>query len=78
MNQLKAQLQAQGLAIDELEVSVAHDSYADGDTYHAAEAAKMPESRNGTDFDDESLEKPAPSQFQSRSAMAETAIDYFA
>jgi flagellar hook-length control protein FliK len=78
LNQLKAELQAQGLKIDSLEVSVAHDSYAEGDTHHADQIAKVQEVRNGTDFDDESSEKQTQSQFQGGGAMAENAIDYFA
>jgi flagellar hook-length control protein FliK len=78
LNQLKAQLQAQGLAIGELEVSVAHDSYSDGDTTNADKIAKVQDIRNSTDFDNESSEKPTQSQFRGGSAIAETAIDYFA
>ena len=78
LNQLKAQLQAQGLAIDELEVSVAHDSYSDGDTYNADKIAKVQEVRNVADFDDESSAKPTQSQIRGGGAIKETAIDYFA
>ncbi|MEJ2101332.1 MAG: flagellar hook-length control protein FliK, partial [Desulfobacterales bacterium] len=78
LNQLKAQLQAQGLAIDELEVSVAHDFYSDGDTYNADKIAKVQEARNVADFDDESSAKQTQSQFRGGGAIEETAIDYFA
>ena len=78
LNQLKAQLQAQGLAIDELEVSVAHDSYSDGDTYNADKIAKVQEVRNVADFDDESSAKQTQSQVRGSGAIKETAIDYFA
>jgi flagellar hook-length control protein FliK len=78
LHQLKAELQAQGLNIDELEVSVAHDSYAGGDAHQAAEAPKAQAAGNSNDFDDEPSEKITQSQFRDRGPMAETAIDYFA
>jgi flagellar hook-length control protein FliK len=77
LHQLKTELQTQGLDIDELEVSVAHDSHTESDTHQTAETAKVQAARNGTDFDDESSEKPGQSQSVG-GAMAETAIDYFA
>jgi flagellar hook-length control protein FliK len=77
LHQLKAELQNQGLDIDELEVSVAHDSHTQGDTHQTAETAKVQAAGNGTDFDDGSSEKPGQSQSMG-GAMAETAIDYFA
>ena len=77
LHQLKAELQNQGLDIDELEVSVAHDSHTQGDTHQTAETAKVQAARNGSDFDDGSSEKPDQSQSMG-GAMAETAIDYFA
>jgi len=77
LHQLKAELQTQGLDIDELEVSVAHDSHTQGDTHQTAETAKVQAAGNGTDFDDGSSEKPGQSQSMG-GAMAETAIDYFA
>jgi hypothetical protein len=77
LHQLKAELQTRGLNIDELEVSVAHDSHTEGDTHQTAETAKVQAARNGTDFDDGSSEKPGQSQ-SIGDAMAETAIDYFA
>ena len=77
LHQLKAELQNQGLNIDELEVSVAHDSHTQGDTHQTAETAKVQAARNGTDFDDGSSEKPGQSQ-SIGGAMTETAIDYFA
>jgi len=78
LHQLRTVLQAQGLDIEELEVSVAHDSHAEGDTHQAAEVAKVQAVRNGTDFDDGSSDEPALSPSLGNSAMAETAIDYFA
>jgi hypothetical protein len=77
LHQLKAELQTRGLDIDELEVSVAHDSHTEDDTHQTAETAKVQAARNGTDFDDGSSEKPGQSQ-SIGDAMAETAIDYFA
>jgi flagellar hook-length control protein FliK len=78
LHQLKAELQAQGLDIDELEVSVAHDSHAEGDTHESAEAAKLQAVKNGSDSDDGSSEELNESQSQGGGPMAETAIDYFA
>jgi hypothetical protein len=78
LHQLRTVLQAQGLDIEELEVSVAHDSHAEGDTHQAAEVAKAQAARNGTDFDDGSSDEPALSPSLGNSVMAETAIDFFA
>jgi flagellar hook-length control protein FliK len=78
LHQLRTVLQAQGLDIEELEVSVAHDSHAEGDTHQAAEVAKAQAARNGIDFDDGSSDEPALSPSLGNSVMAETAIDYFA
>lgn len=78
LHQLKAVLQAQGLDINELEVSVAHDSHGEGDTRQAAEAAKALAARDSSDLDDGSSEKQVQSQFRGGGATAETAIDYFA
>ena len=78
LHQLKAELQAQGLDIDELEVSVAHDSYAGGDAHQTAEAPKAQAAVNSNDFDDEPSEKITQSQFRDRGPRTETAIDYFA
>jgi hypothetical protein len=70
-------LQTRGLNIDELEVSVAHDSHTEGDTHQTAETAKVQAARNGTDIDDGSSEKPGQSQ-SIGGAMTEKAVDYFA
>jgi len=78
LNQLKAELQAQGLKIDSLEVSVGHDSYAEGDTHQAAEVAKVQAVTSDTDLDDEWPDKSMQSQTQGGGPMAETGIDYFA
>ena len=78
LHQLKAVLQAQGLDINELEVSVAHDSHGEGDTRQAAEAAKALAARDSSDLDDGSSEKQVQSQLRGGGATAETSIDYFA
>lgn len=80
LNQLKAELQAQGLEIDELEVSVAHDSYADGDDLHqkTAEIAKFRDASGNDAADEEPSEKRKQSQNANGEANGETAIDYFA
>jgi len=78
LHQLKANLQAQGLDIDELEVSVAHDSHAEGDLHQKAEAAKFQAAKSGTGSDGESSEEPGQTQSRDGNPMAETAIDYFA
>jgi flagellar hook-length control protein FliK len=78
LHQLKADLQAQGLDIDELEVSVAHDSHAERDVHQDARAAGSQTVKNGTDSDDGSAEGPGQTQTRDSGPMAETAIDYFA
>jgi flagellar hook-length control protein FliK len=78
LHQLKANLQAQGLDIDELEVSVAHDSHAEGDLHQKAEAAKFQAAKSGPGSDGESSEEPGQTQSRDGNPMAETAIDYFA
>jgi hypothetical protein len=78
LHQLKADLQAQGLDIDELEVSVAHDSHEEADTRQSAENAKVQAVRGFTDLDDGPSEKPGQSQSQGGGATSETAVDFFA
>jgi hypothetical protein len=78
MNQLKAELQAQGLEIGELDVSVAHDSHMEGNAHQTAEATKLHIMKNSADFDDAAPEKPSQLQSRGGGAMAQTAIDYFA
>ncbi len=77
MHQLKADLQALGLDIDELEVSVAHDSHAERDVHQNAEAAELQAVKNGTDSDGESSEEPGQTQPRDDGPVAETAIDFF-
>jgi flagellar hook-length control protein FliK len=78
LHQLKTELQAQGLDIDELEVSVSHDSHAERDVQQNAEAAKRQAGKTGTDSEDGSSEEPGQTQSRDGDQMAETAIDYFA
>jgi flagellar hook-length control protein FliK len=78
LHQLKSDLQAQGLDIDELEVSIAYDSRAEGDLHQNAEAAKRQSLKNGTDSDDGSSEEPGQTQSRDGGPVTETTIDYFA
>ena len=78
LQQLKADLQSQGLNIDELEVSVAHDSHTERDVHQNSETAKLQAGKTGTDSDGGSAEASGQTQSQDSRPMAETAIDYFA
>jgi flagellar hook-length control protein FliK len=79
LNQLKAELQAQGLQIDALEVSVANDSYADGNANQKpAQSAKHMELSDAAAAVDGSQDKPRLSPNDNGGANGETAIDYFA
>jgi flagellar hook-length control protein FliK len=79
LNQLKAALQAQGLQIDALEVSVAHDSHADEDlNQKTAEIAKIRGLSDAAASDDGPSEKTKTSQSGNGEANGEAAIDYFA
>ncbi|MEJ2729223.1 MAG: flagellar hook-length control protein FliK [Deltaproteobacteria bacterium] len=78
LHQLKADLQAQGLNIDELEVSVAHDSHAGGDLHQNAAASRLQAVKNRNEGDDGSAERPAQTQSPDGGAMAQSAVDYFA
>jgi hypothetical protein len=78
LHQLKAELQSQGLDIDELEVSVAHDSHAERDVHQKAEAAKLQAGKTGADSDDGSSEASGQTKSRNSGHMVETAIDYFA
>lgn len=78
LHQLKADLQAQGLDIDELEVSVAHDSHAERDVHQKAQAAKLQAGETGADSDDESSQETGQTQSRIDGPTADTAIDYFA
>jgi flagellar hook-length control protein FliK len=79
LNQLKADLQAQGLKIDQLEVSVAHDSRADDDQHQkAAEARRARALKNSRSPVDAAAEEQTDVHTGRGDGMAETAIDYFA
>ncbi len=79
LNQLKAELQAQGLKVDELEVSVAHDSRADDDQHQkAAEARRARALKNSRLSDDAATEEQTNVHTGRGDGIAETAIDYFA
>jgi len=77
LNQLKADLQAQGLKVDELEVSVAHDSHS-GKNQTPAEASKSSALRDDPASDDGQSEEQIESQADGSESIAENAIDYFA
>ena len=78
LHQLRADLQAQGLNIDQLEVSVANDFHAGGDLHQNAETARLQAVRNGIDGDDGSAERPAQAQPLDGGEMEQSAVDYFA
>ena len=79
LNQLKAELQAQGLEVDELEVSVAHDSRADDDLYQkAAEARRVRASKSKRHSIDATAEEQHVTQSVRGHGLAESAIDFFA
>jgi flagellar hook-length control protein FliK len=79
LNQLKAELQAQGLKVDELEVSVAHDSGADGDKHQkAAEVLRTRALKNSRLSVDADAEEQIDARTGRGDGITETAIDYFA
>jgi hypothetical protein len=78
LNQLKADLQAQGLKIDELDVSVAHDSNSGDRNQAAADASKRRAINSNPEADDELSEELDPSQSDGLERITESAIDYFA
>jgi flagellar hook-length control protein FliK len=79
LNQLKAELQAQGLKVDELEVSVAHDSGADDDKHQkAAKVLRARALKNSRLSDDAATEEQTDVRTGRGDGIAETAIDYFA
>ncbi len=79
LNQLKAELQAQGLQVDELEVSVAHDSRADDDQYQqAAQARRAQNMKNNPISEDAAAEEQSGRPGSRDDEMADTVIDYFA
>ena len=79
LNQLKAELQAQGLQVDELEVSVAHDDRAADDRYRkAAEVRRARVSRNNRISAEGDAEPQKIRHGVQPDGMAQTAVDYFA
>jgi len=78
LHQLKADLQAQGLDIGELEVSVAHDSHAGNEPHKNTEAARLEAVKNGSDSDDGSSGAPGQTPSRDGDPMTQTAVDYFA
>jgi flagellar hook-length control protein FliK len=79
LNQLKADLQAQGLQVDELEVSVAHDDRAADDRYQkAAEMRRARASRNNHLSAQGDAEPQETGPGVRADGMAQTAVDYFA
>jgi flagellar hook-length control protein FliK len=79
LNQLKAELQAQGLQVDELEVSVAHDDRAADDRYQkAAEMRRARASRNNHLSAQGDAEPQETGPGVRTDGMAQTAVDYFA
>ena len=78
LNQLKADLHAQGLKIDQLEVSVAHDSNPGNQNQASAEAAKLRALNRNPGSDDELSEDQNQSHADGAARIAESAIDYFA
>ena len=79
LNQLKAELQAQGLKVDELEVSVAHDSRADDDLYQkAAEARRNRAAKNNRLSADATAEEQGDRQPVRGHGLTDSVIDFFA
>ena len=78
LNQLKADLQAHGLKVDELEVSVAHDSHTGAKNQTPAGATKSSVLREDTASGEGDSEEQNESQVDGSESMAENAIDYFA
>jgi hypothetical protein len=79
LHQLKAELQAQGLKVDELEVSVAHDSRAADDKHQkAAEVLRARALKNSRFSVDAAAEEQSDMHTGLGHGIAESAIDYFA
>jgi flagellar hook-length control protein FliK len=78
LTQLKAELQAQGLEIDQLEVSVAHDSnHRDSTNPKLNEASQLRSSVRNMIAENEESEEKNQSQGSGDGAIGETAIDFF-
>lgn len=79
LHQLKSELQAQGLVIDELEVSVGYGSDREADLNpNDAELRKLKATGSGNPTDAESSEEPLDPNSDDGERISETAIDYFA
>ena len=79
LNQLKAELQAQGLQVDELEVSVAHDSRAEDDRYQkAADLRRARALQNNPLTAEGEVESQKAGPAVQPDGMAQSAVDYFA
>ena len=79
LNQLKTELQAQGLEVDELEVSLADDSQADEDLYRkTAEARRARAAKNNQLAADAAAEEQNHLPAARGPGMTDSAIDFFA
>ena len=78
LNQLKADLQAQGLKVDELEVSVAHDSHNGTQNQTTADATKSNALREDVASEDGDASEQNESPVDDSESISENAIDYFA
>jgi flagellar hook-length control protein FliK len=79
LNQLRAELQAQGLKVDQLEVSVAHDSQTDDDKHQkAAEVIRTRGLKNSRLSLDAAAEEQTDMPAGRADGIVESAIDYFA
>jgi hypothetical protein len=79
LNQLKAELQAQGLEVDELEVSVAHDSREEDDKHQkAAEVRRARASKNSRLSADADTVAQTDRHTGLGDGITKNAIDYFA
>ena len=78
LNQLRTELQAQGLDVDELEVSVADDSQANEDLYQkTAEARRAQAAKNNQLAADAAAEDQSYLPAARSSGMADSVIDFF-
>jgi hypothetical protein len=79
LHQLKSELQAQGLVIDELEVSVGYGSDREADPNpNNAELRKLKAAGSSNPTDAEPSEDPLGPNSDDGERISETAIDYFA
>ncbi len=78
LNQLKADLQAQGLKVDELEVSVARDSHNGTQNQTTADATKSNSLREDIASEDGDATEQDESPVDDSETISENTIDYFA